>query len=125
MPLPVEVHWDLILERYHDPLHRIMKKLRTSFSNVPLDTLHDYANMAMSHTLGRPEGRNRAIIAFGAQSRLPIGDYLQQLQTVVQRMDLATVERREMEIINAILRTQTALRSAPANQYIFGLVPGD
>lgn len=78
----------------------------------------------MSHTLG-PGGHTRAITSFGAQLRLPIGDYVQQTHTVVQRMDLATVARRETEMINARLRTQTALRSSPANQSSFELIPGD
>ena len=30
-----------------------------------------------------------------------------------------------MENINTRLRTRTALRSAPANQFAFGMIPGD
>lgn len=93
VPIAVEAHWSLIAERYHDPIRRITRKLVLDHPAAPLDLIVDYANLAMSHTIG-PEGFTPAILAFGAQPRLPIGDYDQQPQTVINRMDLMTTARR-------------------------------
>lgn len=68
----------------------------------------------MSHTV-EPEGFTPAILAFGAQPRLPIGNYEQQPQTVTNRMDLMQIARHEYESIVAKLRIRRALHSATPN----------
>lgn len=74
IPIAVEAHWSLIAERYHAPLRRIIEKCTIDHPGAPLELVVDYANMAMSHTIG-PEGFNPVTSAFGAQPRLPIGQY--------------------------------------------------
>lgn len=124
IPIAVEAHWSLICERYHDPLRRIVQKLRAEHPEAPLDLLVDYANMAMSHTVG-PEGFTPAILAFGAQPRLPIGNYEQMPQSVLNRMDLMTLARREYEAIVAKLRIRKALQVTTPNESSFFIKPGD
>lgn len=77
IPIAVEAHLSLIAEWYHDPLRPIANKLIVEHSAAPLQLIIDYVNLAMSHTVG-PEGFLPAILAFGAQPRLPIENYEQQ-----------------------------------------------
>lgn len=77
----------------------------------------------MSHTVG-PESFTPAILAFGAQPRLPIGNYEQQPQTITNRMDLMQIARREYESIVAKLRIRRALHSATPNETALDLTPG-
>lgn len=53
---------------------RIPNKLFIDHPSAPLNLIIDYANLAMSHTVG-PEGFTPAILSFGAQPSLPIGQY--------------------------------------------------
>lgn len=124
IPIAVEAHWSLIAERYHDPLRRIAKKLMLDHPAAPLSLILDYANLAMSHTVG-PEGFTPAILEFGAQSRLTIGIYDQQPQTAVNRMELMNTTRREHEAIVSILRIRRALHTATTNKTVQDLTPGD
>lgn len=78
----------------------------------------------MSHTIG-PEGFTPAILAFGAQPRLPFGNYDQQPQTVTNRMDLMTTAIRKYEAIVSQLRLRRAFNSAPPNEAVYELTPGD
>lgn len=106
MPIAVEVHWSLIDERYHDPLRRIANKLAVDSSFVPLPHLRNSTNMVLPHTIGS-EGFTPAILAFGSQLRLPIGEYLRSPRNVVNRMDLITTARRDSELV-VLLTTYTA-----------------
>lgn len=74
IPIAVEAHWSLIAERYHDPLRRIVNKLLIDHPTATFSLIIDYANLAMSHTIG-PEGFTPAILSIGAQPRLPVGNY--------------------------------------------------
>lgn len=72
----VEAHWSLDVERYLYRLRRIASKLIDEHPAAPLGLITDYyANLAMSHTIG-PEGFTPAILAFRAQPKLPIGNYI-------------------------------------------------
>lgn len=124
VPIAVEAHWSLIAERYHDPLRRIANKLIVDHPSAPLPLIIDYANLAMSHTIG-PEGFTPAILAFGAQPRLPIGEYTQQPQTVINRMDLMTTARREYEAIVSQLRIRRVMNTAGPNEAFIEINPGD
>ena len=93
-------------------------------SSALLHLIVDYANLAMSHTVG-PEGHTPAILALGAQLRLPIGLYTQQPQTVINRMDLMSTARREYESIVAKLRIRRAINTAPPNESVIDVNPGD
>ena len=124
VPIAVEARWSLIAERYHDPMRRISKKLMIDHRAAPLCLIIDYATLAMSHTIG-PEGFTPAMLAFGAKPRLPIGSYEQQSQTVTNRMDPMTTARREYEAIVSQLRLRRAINSAPPNEAVFDLTPGD
>lgn len=124
VPIAVEAHWSLIAERYHDPLRRIVNKLILDHPTAPLNLIVDYANLAMSHTVG-PEGFTPAILAFGAQPRLPIGNYEQQPQSSLNRMDLMTTARREYEAIVAGLRAKRAMNTATPNEIVADISPGD
>ena len=53
--IAAEALWSLIAERYHDPLRRFVNKLIVDHPAAPLPLFIDYANLAMSHTVG-PEG---------------------------------------------------------------------
>lgn len=122
--IAVEAHWSLIAERYRGSLRRIAQKLVVDHPAAPLAVIADYANLAMSHRV-EIEGCTPAILAFGAQPRLPIGQYEQQPQSVVNRMDLLSTARREYESIVAQLRICKALNSAPPNESIVELTPED
>ncbi len=124
VPVAVEAHWSLIAERYHDPFRRVVRKLQVDCPDLRLDILVDYANLVMSHTMG-PEGFSPALLAFGAEPRLPIGDITQVPVTVAQRMEVASIARREYESTVARMRVQKAM-SSPAPHERFLLVnPGD
>ena len=122
IPIAVEAHWSLIAERCHDPLRRIANKLIIDHPSALLSLIIDYANLAMSHTIG-PEGFTPAILAFGAQPRLPVGNYNQMPQTCVNRMDLMQVARKEYESIVSTLRLRRALHSATPNESFFFIYP--
>ena len=124
VPIAVEAHWSLIAERYHDLLRRIANKLTVDHPSALLHLIVDYANLAMSHTVG-PERHTPAILAFGAQPRLPIGQYAQQPQTVINRMDLMSTARREYEAIVAQLRICRAMNTAPPKESVVNVNPGD
>ena len=124
VPIAVEAHWSLIAERHHDPLRRIVNKLIVDHPAAPLPLIIDYANLAMYHTVG-PEGFTPAILAFGAQPRLPIGNYDQLPQTVTNRMDLMNIARREYEAIVAQLRIKRALHTTPPNESTVNFTPRD
>lgn len=124
VPIAAESHWPLIAKRYHDPLRRIAKKLSIDHPSAPLHLIIDYSNLAMSHTVG-PEGFTPAILAFGAQPRLPIGQYDQMPQTSINRMDLMTAARREYEALVAALRTRRAMHTASPNEAALDVSPGD
>ena len=124
VPIAVEAHWSLIAERYNDPLRRIVNKLIVDHPAAPLPLIIDYANLAMSDTVG-PEGFTPAILAFGAQPLLPIGNYDQLPQTVTNRMDLMNTTRREHEAILAQFRIKRALHITPPNESTVNLTPGE
>lgn len=124
VPVAVEAHWSLIAERYHNQLLRITQKLILDHPTAPLALILDYANLAMSHSIG-PEGFTPAILAFGAQPRLPIGNYSQQPQTAINKMDLMTIARREYESIVSSLLIRRALHAATPNETALNLTPGD
>jgi len=124
VPIAVEAHWSLIAERYHDPLRRIANKLILDHPAAPLSLIIDYANLSMSHTIG-PDGFTPAILAFGAQPRLPIGNYEQEPQSVVNRMDLMSTARREYESIVGQLRVKRALHTTLPNETVHTATPGD
>lgn len=122
--IAVEAHWSLIAERYHDPLRRVVNKLFLDHPAAPLNLIVYYANLAISHTIG-PEGFTPAILAFGAQPRLPIGNYDQQPQTSLNQMDLMTTARREYEAIIAGLRAERAIHTSSPNEIVADITPGD
>lgn len=78
----------------------------------------------MSHTIG-PEGFALANLAFDAQPRLLIGDNSQQPQTKTNRMDLMTCARREYEALVAAFPVKFALNTAPPNEAVVNIHPGD
>ncbi len=79
----------------------------------------------MSHTMG-PEGFTPAILTFGAEPRLPIGDLAQVPVTVAQSIEFAAITRREYESAVARLRVQKAMSSsAPACIVVLHDVTGD
>lgn len=78
----------------------------------------------MSHTVG-PDGFTPAILAFGAQPRLPVWNYNQMPEPCVNRMDLMQIARNEYESIVATLRVRRALNSATPNESSIDLTPGD
>ncbi len=76
VPVAVEAHCSLIVERYHGPLRRVLLKLRVDCPDLPLAVLVDNADLVISHTMG-PEVFAPAILVFDAEPRLPIGDLAQ------------------------------------------------
>ena len=124
VPIAVEAHWSMLVERHHAPLRRIYLKLANDYPNVFPQVLLDYACMAMNSTIG-PENHVPAILAFGAIPRLPIGDYTQAPHSAVERFNLAHMARREYEAIVAELRIKRAVRAASPNERILDVLPGD
>lgn len=92
--IAVDAHWSLIAERYYDHLRRIVDKLIVGHPTAPLSLIVDYANLAMSLTVGI-EGLAPTILAFGAQPRLPVGNYKQLPQTCTNIMNLMQTARKE------------------------------
>ena len=72
--IATEAHWSLVVERFYSPFRRIFRKIKFEFPNIPNNVLLYYAVMVMNHTVG-PGNYTPAILAFGAQTRIPIGDY--------------------------------------------------
>lgn len=60
---------------------------------APLNLDIYYANLTFSDTV-RSEGLTSAILTLGAQQSLPIGDYFQEPQTSLNKMDPITATRR-------------------------------
>lgn len=89
----VEAHWSLLAERYHDPLRRIGNELIIDHPSAPLSLIIDYSNLALSQTTGS-EGFTPAILAFGAQPSLTVGNNNQVPQTCANIMDLMQVARK-------------------------------
>lgn len=77
----------------------------------------------MSHTVS-PEGFKPAIPVFRAQPRVPIGNCEQQPQTVINRMDLMQIARREYELIITKLRIIRPPHSASPNEAALNFNPG-
>lgn len=102
-PIAVEAHWSLIAERYHDPLRLIVNKLIFDHPAAPLNLVVDYANLALSHTVGL-EGFKPGILAFGGQPRLTIGIY---------------------EAIVVGLRAKLTMNTATPNAIVADITPGD
>lgn len=84
----------------------------------------DYSNLAMSHTIG-PEGFNPAILAFGVNPRLSIGNWDQMTQTVANWMHLMSKARREYEAIVSQLRLRRATTYATLNEAVLDITPGN
>lgn len=124
VPIAVEAHWSLIAELHHDPLRRIAKKLIVDHPAAPLGLIIDYANLAMSHKIG-PEGFTPAILAFGAQPLISIGNYEQLPQTATNRMYLMKTARRQYEEIVSQLRLRLAMTSAPTNEAVLEVTSVD
>lgn len=57
-----------------------------------------------------------AILAFGAQPRLPIDEYNQMLQNLTSRMDLMIAAHREYEAIVAALHIRLAMNTTSPNE---------
>lgn len=123
-PVYVEAHWSLVVERYHEPLRRVVRKLKTDRPSVPLHILVDYANIVISHTMG-PEGFTPALLAFGAEPRIPIPNLSQVPVSVNQRMAVAEIARREYENIVAKMRVQKAMSSPTPNERFLMINPGE
>lgn len=107
IPITVKSHGSLIAERFHDPLRRITQKLRVDHPHAPLSLISDHTSLAMSHKL-RPEGCTPAILIFGPQFRLPIGNYEQQSQIITNIMDPMQIARQEYESLVAKLLIRPA-----------------
>lgn len=123
IPIAVEAQWSLIAERCHDSLRRIVKKLIVDHPAAPVRLIVDYANLAMSHTIV-PEGFNPTVLAFGAQPCLAVGNYDQQPQSLVNRMELMTSARREYEAVVSSLRIRRAMNTAAPNEEVANITPG-
>lgn len=117
IPIDVELHWSLIAERCHDPLRRIANELFTGHPHAPLSLIIDHANLAVSHTRS-PEVFTTAILAFGTQLCLPVGNFYQQPQPVTNRMDLMSIKRTKYAAIVSALRVCKALRSATPKETV-------
>lgn len=120
----VEAHWSLLAERYHDPLRRIGNELIIDHPSAPLSLIIDYSNLALSQTTGS-EGFTPAILTFGAQPSLTVGNNNQMPQTCANIMDLMQVARKEYEAILSTLHLRRALHSATPNDDFFNFYPGD
>lgn len=123
-PVATEAHWSLIVERHHGPLRQVYNRLRIDYPHVDMQVLLDYSTMTINNTAG-PENFSPALLAFGAQPRLPIGDHHQAPQTVRERFDIAMKARAEYEVIVTRKRLQRASSSFPPNERFLNCIPGD
>lgn len=78
----------------------------------------------MLHTIGSG-GITSAILAFETQPQLPIGNYEQQPQTLLNRIDLTSTARREYEAIIAGLRAKLAMNTSAPNELVANITPDD
>lgn len=78
----------------------------------------------MSHTIEK-EGFTPAILAFGAQPRVPLGKYEQHPQYSLNSIDLMTTARRECEPIVSSLCVKQAVKTSPSNEEVANISPGD
>lgn len=113
-PITVEVLWSSIARGYHEPLLRTVEKLGVDHPTWPFGVFLDYLNLAVSHAVGL-ERFTSAILAFGAQPLLPIGNYKQTPQSSVIRMNLMIIARREYEAIVSRLLVKLVWKDSPPN----------
>lgn len=78
----------------------------------------------MSHTVG-PAAFSPAILSFGSQPRLPIGNYEQQPQTSLNCMEVTTTARCKYEAIVAGLRAKCAMSTVTPHEIVAHSTPGD
>lgn len=72
----MEADWLIIAERHHESMRKIANKLTVDHLSALLHLNVEYAELAVSNTFG-PEGFKTAILAFGAQPLLSVGEYCQ------------------------------------------------
>jgi hypothetical protein len=94
-------------ERYHDPLHRIYRRVRHEFSTITEHLALSLANKAINHTVG-PEGLVPTLLVFGIIPRLSADEFLPNQHNRMLAMDSA---RREMDTIVSKLRKKRGLSS--------------
>lgn len=109
-------------ERYHQPLRRILRVLRTIHSNVDPEVLLRYAIKGINDTIG-PEGLVSLLLLFGVVPTFP--NVSSELPAQRERLASLDAARKEMETITAELRIETALRAKlpPSTRYL--IQPGN
>lgn len=78
----------------------------------------------MSHSVV-PEGFTTAILTFGEQRIVPIGENNQLLNTVINPMEVMKTARGEYEAILAGLRVSGAMKTTSPNQLVQEITPRD
>lgn len=78
----------------------------------------------MSHPVGL-DGYSPAVLALGAQPRLPIVSYSQQPQISYNRTDIVITAEGEYEAIIAALPIKRAINTGSLNEAISNAIPGD
>lgn len=117
LPVALEAHWLLLVERNNDQMLRISKTLSNDYPFAPLNLIVYYANLATSHTTG-PESFTPPVSTCGAQPHLPTVEYKQILQIVRNRMDLINTARREFGVIMACLHVRRAMNTEKRNESV-------
>lgn len=84
----------------------------------------DYANLGILNSIG-PEEFTPALLAFGAQPRLQIGNYEQQPQTTPNRTDPMIAARRKYEAFIASLQAKRAVNTSAPNELVVNITPGN
>ena len=109
-------------ERYHHPLRRVFKFLRSRHPNMDPEVLLRYTFKGINDPMGL-EGLVPSLLVFGVVRTFP--SVHTNLPAQKERLAALDTARNEMETIAAELRIQLALRSKlrPATKYL--VEPGD
>ena len=114
----VESHNPLgVGERYHHPLRRVFKVLRSRHPNMDPEVLLRYADKGINDTIG-PEGLVPTSLVFGVVPTFPTVHA--DLPAQKERLAALDASRKEMETMETELRIQRALRAklSPATKYL-------
>ena len=119
----VESHNSIgIGERYHAPLRRVFRVIRSQYPNLDPEIALRLAVKASNDTLG-PDGYVPSRLVYGVDPALPVVNARHPAQR--ERMEALDTAKREMATITAENRIKQALRSKlpPATRY--DIQPGD
>eukprot|EP00180_Rhodochaete_pulchella_P004379 Plantae.Rhodophyta-Rhodochaete_pulchella.ctg82124.p1 GENE.Plantae.Rhodophyta-Rhodochaete_pulchella.ctg82124~~Plantae.Rhodophyta-Rhodochaete_pulchella.ctg82124.p1 ORF type:complete len:108 (-),score=12.91 Plantae.Rhodophyta-Rhodochaete_pulchella.ctg82124:65-388(-) len=105
-----------LVERFHGPLRRIMKKVRFDVPTLPEELILSIATKYMNDLAG-PDGYVPTLLVFGTMPSLPTGRNDHSVPPT-NRLPFAEMKsaREEFDTIHAELWVRKALRATPPTE---------